>query len=137
MMFEPAGGSAPDIAGKGIANPIAQILSGAWMLRYQFNLEAEARAIETAVDEVLKAGVLTGELVQKGSGVKPVNCRQMGDAIVAAIKNPGTTQSVRAPSAAAAPLSFIKVFTAKESFIPLVVGLALGVSATIIISKSK
>merc|ERR1712176_598075 len=66
-MYEPSGGSAPDIAGKGVANPIAQILSGAMMLRYSFNLEAEAAAIEMAVEDVLKAGVLTGDLLASGA----------------------------------------------------------------------
>merc|ERR1711992_360493 len=62
-MYEPSGGSAPDIAGKGVANPVAQILSGALMLRYSFQLEAEAVVIEQAVEEVLKAGKLTGDLL--------------------------------------------------------------------------
>merc|ERR1712113_1155522 len=55
-MYEPSGGSAPDIAGKGVANPIAQILSGAMMLRYSFELEEEASAIETAVEAIMMAG---------------------------------------------------------------------------------
>merc|ERR1712226_1685696 len=65
-MYEPSGGSAPDIAGKGVANPIAQILSGAMMLRYSFGLEAEAIAIETAVEQTMMAGVLTGDLLEEG-----------------------------------------------------------------------
>merc|ERR1712187_304177 len=52
-MYEPSGGSAPDIAGKGVANPIAQILSGAMMLRYSFNQEEEATAIETAGEAIM------------------------------------------------------------------------------------
>jgi len=66
-LYEPAGGSAPDIAGKGIANPIAQILSAAMMLRYSFQLEKEAQAIEKAVGKTLKAGVRTRDLAEKGS----------------------------------------------------------------------
>merc|ERR1712093_520192 len=58
-MYEPSGGSAPDIAGKGVANPIGQILSGAMMLRYSFQLEAEAACIEAATETVLKSGPLT------------------------------------------------------------------------------
>merc|ERR1711915_577318 len=64
-MYEPSGGSAPDIAGKGVANPVAQILSGALMLRYSFQLEAEASAIEAAVESVLEAGTLTGDLLEE------------------------------------------------------------------------
>merc|ERR1711920_422035 len=60
-MYEPSGGSAPDIAGKSVANPIAQILSGAMMLRYSFGQEKEAAAIEAAVEQVLMGGVLTGD----------------------------------------------------------------------------
>ena len=55
-LYEPSGGSAPDIAGKGIANPIATILSAAMMLRYTFDLDKEADAIENAVKQVLKEG---------------------------------------------------------------------------------
>ena len=77
-MYEPSGGSAPDIAGKGIANPIAQILSGAMMLRYSFNLPAEADAIEKAVDEVIAEGtVRTSDLGGTSS------TSEMGDAITA------------------------------------------------------
>jgi len=61
-MYEPIHGSAPDIAGKGIANPLATILSVAMMLRYSFNLEAEAKEIENAVEEVLNKGFLTRDL---------------------------------------------------------------------------
>jgi 3-isopropylmalate dehydrogenase len=61
-MFEPIHGSAPDIAGQGKANPLAMILSAAWMLRLSFGLEAEATAIETAVAQALAAGDVTGDL---------------------------------------------------------------------------
>merc|ERR1712054_246089 len=64
-MYEPSGGSAPDIAGKNVANPIAQILSGAMMLRYSFQLEAEAACIEAATETVLKSGKLTADLMEE------------------------------------------------------------------------
>lgn len=88
-LFEPIGGTAPDIAGKGIANPIAQILSSALLLRYSFGLEAEAAAVEAAVDAVLASGYRTGDLKGKYGGgdavVKIVGTVEMGDAIAAAI----------------------------------------------------
>lgn len=65
-LYEPSGGSAPDIAGKGIANPIATILSAAMMLRYTFDLDKEADAIEHAVAEVLKAGYRTIDIMSEG-----------------------------------------------------------------------
>ena len=61
-LYEPAGGSAPDIAGKGIANPIAQILSAAMMLRYSFGLDEAAAAIEAAVDATLEQGIMTADI---------------------------------------------------------------------------
>ena len=88
-LFEPIGGTAPDIAGRGVANPIAQILSAALLLRYGLGLEAEARAVEAAVDAVLADGYRTGDLVGRGAapreGDKLVGTAGMGDAIVAAI----------------------------------------------------
>jgi 3-isopropylmalate dehydrogenase len=83
-LFEPAGGTAPDIAGKGIANPIAQILSGALMLRYAFQEEAAARAIEEAVASAIGRGVRTADIVA-GSGAAPVGTAAMGDAIAASL----------------------------------------------------
>lgn len=68
-LYEPSGGSAPDIAGKGIANPIAQILSGALMLRYSFGLETEAVAIENAIRTVLKKGFRTRDIAEEGTTV--------------------------------------------------------------------
>src|SRR6202041_621426 len=65
-LYEPSGGSAPDIAGKGIANPIAQILSGALMLRYSLNENEAAKAIEKAVDDTLAAGFRTADLTRPG-----------------------------------------------------------------------
>ena len=68
-LYEPSGGSAPDIAGKGIANPIAQILSGVLMLRYSFGLENEAVAIENAIRTVLKKGFRTRDIAEEGTSV--------------------------------------------------------------------
>jgi len=79
-MYEPAGGSAPDIAGKGIANPIAQILSAAMMLRYSFDLDDAAAAIDKAVEKVLDAGIHTADIAINKARV--VNTAAMGDAIV-------------------------------------------------------
>lgn len=87
-MYEPSGGSAPDIAGKGVANPIAQILSGAMMLRFSFNLEKEAADIEQAVEEVLRSGHLTGDLLEPSERSKAVSTSSMGDAVVTALKGP-------------------------------------------------
>lgn len=83
-LYEPAGGSAPDIAGKGIANPIAQILSAALMLRYTFQEEAAAQEIEKAVESVINNGIRTGDIWTEGS--RKVGTAEMGDAIVAAIQ---------------------------------------------------
>jgi 3-isopropylmalate dehydrogenase len=82
-LFEPIGGSAPDIAGKGVANPIAQILSAALLLRYSFALEAEAQLIEKAVEDVLQDGLRTGDLTHDRASA--VGTAAMGDAIVAKI----------------------------------------------------
>ena len=79
-LYEPAGGSAPDIAGQGIANPIAQILSVVMMLRYSFNLEDAATAIENAVSKTLEDGIYTADIAVDPS--KAVNTKAMGDAIV-------------------------------------------------------
>ena len=82
-LFEPSHGSAPDIAGKNIANPIATVLSAAMMLRYSFDMNAEADAIERAVEKVLADGVRTGDIMSEGC--RKVSCSEMGDAIAAAI----------------------------------------------------
>ena len=82
-LYEPAHGSAPDIAGKNIANPLATILSGALMLRYSFELEDEAQRIEQAVEKVLQAGYRTVDLAKPGD--KVLGTREMGDAVVAAL----------------------------------------------------
>lgn len=82
-LFEPSHGSAPDIAGKNIANPIATVLSAAMMLRYSFDMNAEADAIVRAVEKVLADGVRTGDIMSEGC--RKVSCSEMGDAIAAAI----------------------------------------------------
>ena len=79
-LYEPAGGSAPDIAGKGIANPIAQILSGAMLLKYTFDLTEAGNAIEKAISNVLEKGILTADLTN--SRQKSVNTQEMGAAII-------------------------------------------------------
>ncbi|MEH0022407.1 MAG: 3-isopropylmalate dehydrogenase [Desulfobacter sp.] len=79
-LYEPAGGSAPDIAGKGIANPIAQILSGAMMLKYTLGQTRAADAIEAAISGVLDKGIFTADLTAQKD--LAVNTAQMGDAIV-------------------------------------------------------
>lgn len=84
-MYEPSGGTAPDIAGKGIANPIAQILSAAMMLRFSFQMETEAQAIENATEKVLQAGNFTGDLLEDKSQ-KAVTTAEMGALIVAELK---------------------------------------------------
>lgn len=81
-LYEPAGGSAPDIAGKGIANPIAQILSASMMLRYSFNLNDAATAIENAVKTVLAEGHRTADLADES---KPLSTSEMGTLIANAI----------------------------------------------------
>ncbi|MBR4881004.1 MAG: 3-isopropylmalate dehydrogenase [Clostridia bacterium] len=80
-MYEPIHGSAPDIAGQNKANPIATILSAAMMLRYSFDLEEEAKAIEDAVDAVLKAGYRTGDILG-ASKETPLTCTEMTDKIL-------------------------------------------------------
>lgn len=82
-LYEPAGGSAPDIAGKGIANPIAQILSAAMMLRYSFDLNDAATAIENAVKHVLASGYRTADLADNNA---PISTDEMGTFIAQAIQ---------------------------------------------------
>ena len=82
-LYEPSGGSAPDIAGQNKANPIATILSAAMMLRFSFDLDKEADEIEAAVKKVLQAGYRTGDIMS--SGCKLVSCTEMGDQITAAL----------------------------------------------------
>jgi len=85
-LFEPSGGSAPDIAGQGIANPIAQILSAAMMLRFSFGLHEAAAAINAAVKSVIDVGFRTGDIYTGDEGQQKVGTAAMGDAIVARIK---------------------------------------------------
>lgn len=82
-LYEPVHGSAPDIAGKGIANPIATILSVSMMLRYSFAMHAEADLVDAAVAHVLEQGLRTGDIMQPSA--KKVGTREMGDAILAAL----------------------------------------------------
>ncbi|CAD5376520.1 3-isopropylmalate dehydrogenase [Pseudomonas sp. OF001] len=84
-MYEPCHGSAPDIAGKGIANPLATILSVSMMLRYSFAQVEAANAIEQAVSNVLDQGLRTGDIWSEGC--QKVGTREMGDAVVAALRN--------------------------------------------------
>ena len=83
-LYEPSGGSAPDIAGKGIANPIATILSAAMMLRFSFDLDKEADAIEQAVSQVLKDGYRTIDIMSEGK--KQIGTVEIGDLIAGYIK---------------------------------------------------
>lgn len=83
-LYEPSGGSAPDIAGKGIANPIATILSAAMMLRFSFDLDKEADAIEAAVARALKEGYRTIDIMSEGK--RQVGTVQMGDLIAGYIE---------------------------------------------------
>ena len=83
-LYEPAGGSAPDIAGKGIANPIAQILSGAMMLKYTFGQTSAADAIEKAISNVLEKGIFTADLTDDKA--RAVNTEAMGNAIVSELE---------------------------------------------------
>lgn len=84
-LYEPIHGSAPDIAGQGVANPLGTILSGAMLLRHSFGLESEAAAIETAVRQVLAAGHRTRDLAEKG--VASVSTQEMGDLVLAQLQS--------------------------------------------------
>ena len=83
-LYEPSHGSAPDIAGRNVANPLATILSAAMMLRYTFNLEEAARRIETAVRKVLAQGYRTADIY--ATETRRVGTNEMGDAVVAALR---------------------------------------------------
>jgi 3-isopropylmalate dehydrogenase len=78
-MYEPIHGSAPDISGKGIANPLAAILSAAMLLRHSLDLDTEARAVEDAVNAVLSAGHRTADLARPGQ--KATTTQEMGDLV--------------------------------------------------------
>jgi 3-isopropylmalate dehydrogenase len=90
-LYEPSHGSAPDIAGKGIANPLATILSSAMMLRYTLNQSEAADRIESAVRAVLSAGLRTGDIWSEGT--RKVGTREMGDAVVAELARPTTAKT--------------------------------------------
>ena len=82
-LYEPIHGSAPDIAGQGKANPLAMILSAAMMLRLSLRLDAEAAAIEQAVDAVIQSGLRTPDIA--GRSAKVVDTKTMGDAVAEAL----------------------------------------------------
>jgi 3-isopropylmalate dehydrogenase len=88
-LYEPSHGSAPDIAGKGIANPLATILSAAMMLRYTLQQADAADRIESAVSAVLESGLRTVDIAS--AGMRTVGTREMGDAVVAAVRATTTT----------------------------------------------
>jgi 3-isopropylmalate dehydrogenase len=92
-IYEPIHGSAPDIAGRGLANPVGMIASVAMMLRHSLGLEEEAQAVEAAIRGALDAGALTADLAPKG--VQPSRTSEVGDAIIARIV--GTRTATRAP----------------------------------------
>ena len=111
-LFEPVHGSAPDIAGKDIANPIGAIASAAMLLRHALKLEAEARAVEAAIEKVLMSGLKTADLAGSGPAV-------------------GTTQMAASIAAAIGTASAQEPFTAEhaEAAEPKPLSCALGVSA--------
>ena len=82
-LYEPSHGSAPDIAGKGVANPLATILSASMMLRYSLGRAGDAGRIEAAVRKVLQNGLRTADIYT--DGLKKVGTDEMGDAVVAAL----------------------------------------------------
>jgi 3-isopropylmalate dehydrogenase len=82
-LYEPVHGTAPDIAGKGLANPLACILSFAMCLRYSLGHADEARLVEQAVERVLNSGLRTGDIMQPGK--TRVGTREMGDAVISAL----------------------------------------------------
>src|SRR6185436_12540000 len=82
-MYEPIHGTAPDIAGKGIANPLAAILSAALLLRYSLNREAEAQAIERAVEDILEEGLRTADIAAGGPSI---GTRDMTDAVLSSLQ---------------------------------------------------
>ncbi len=79
-LYEPSHGSAPDIAGKNLANPLATVISAAMLLRFSFDMQEEADCIENAVKSVLKAGYRTGDIYSEGTA--KVSCSEMGDKLL-------------------------------------------------------
>ena len=98
-LYEPSHGSAPDIAGKGVANPLATILSAAMMLRYTLHQPQAADRIESAVKAVLSAGLRTGDIWSEG--MQRVGTRAMGDAVVAALSGKSTASKSTASKSTA------------------------------------
>ena len=94
-LYEPSHGSAPDIAGKGVANPLATILSLAMMLRYTLQQAAAAERIESAVKAVLTAGLRTADIWS--AGTTKVGTREMGDAVVAAVSGNYAGKTITTP----------------------------------------
>jgi 3-isopropylmalate dehydrogenase len=92
-LYEPSHGSAPDIAGKNLANPLATILSAAMMLRFSLNQTAAADRIESAVQHVLAAGLRTADIWSEGT--TKVGTIQMGDAVVAALTGNITKKAIK------------------------------------------
>lgn len=86
-LYEPIHGSAPDIAGKGVANPLATILSVAMMLYYSFDMPGEAALIENAVGKVLADGIRTGDIFREGPGIRRVGTTEMGERVRQAIRD--------------------------------------------------
>ncbi|HET9982729.1 MAG TPA: 3-isopropylmalate dehydrogenase, partial [Longimicrobiales bacterium] len=97
-LYEPIHGSAPDIAGTGLANPVGAILSVALLLRHSLGLEAEARAVEAAVDAVLDAGVVTADLAAPGE--RAASTREVTEAVLGALASPAVPASASAPASA-------------------------------------
>jgi 3-isopropylmalate dehydrogenase len=111
-LYEPSHGSAPDIAGKGLANPLATILSAAMMLRYTLNQAAAADRIESAVKAVLSAGLRTADIWTDAiQGTKKVGTREMGDAVVAALLDKNAAK----PITLAVAKTITKTITTKSS----------------------
>jgi 3-isopropylmalate dehydrogenase len=103
-LYEPIHGSAPDIAGRDVANPLAAILSGAMMLRWSLGQTAAAEAIERAVSAVLADGYRTADLLSTtgdATGLKPVGTQAMGDAVLAALQSHGRVPTEGGEQAAA------------------------------------
>ena len=92
-LYEPSHGSAPDIAGKNLANPLATILSAAMMLRFSLNQPAAADRIDSAVQQVLASGLRTADIWSEGT--TKVGTREMGDAVVAALAGKVTKTTIK------------------------------------------
>ena len=94
-LYEPIHGSAPDIAGQGIANPLAAITSAAMMFRLSLGLDEEAEAIETAVNATLAVGYRTADIGGGGEGTKSVGTTEMTDAVIERIEDPAKARVAR------------------------------------------